>query len=173
MDVVRFGTEGSAATCQAGRAHILGCTHDWPSIQSWDVLLGGSVCLAEVVGNHVVEYTRHAKSGSYYSHIQASMLPIAMTAAIQRTRQSAKAPEPTLQRQQQLIRRRAEALESSSSVGPQMLTGAASVSRTTNTRRGRCLAPFARSFFCTAIATPESGWSCSWEMQRLVHALLL
>ena len=126
-----------------------------------------------IVGYLGVKYTRHVKSGSYYSHIQVSMLMIAMTAALQRTRQGAKALEPAPKRQQQLIRRLAEALESSSSVGPSMITGAASMSRTTNTRRGRCLAPFARLFYRTAIKMTESGRSCSWEMQRLVNSLLL
>ena len=83
------------------------------------MLLGGLVYSAEVVGRIVVEYARHVKSGSYRSHVQIFMLPIAMTTALLQTRQ------------------RAKALESSPLVDTQMVTGSASTTRVTITSRDR------------------------------------
>ena len=86
-------------------------------MQSWIMLLGELVYSAEVVGHFVVEYGRRVKSVSYRSHIQFSLLPIAMT-------------EKPLQ-----TRRRAKALRSSLAIDDGMITGVAGTAGMTITRR--------------------------------------
>ena len=89
----RFSHLPSRETLHSTIYHCRHCgRHDeWPSVQSWTMVLGGLVYSAEAVGRFVVEYARHVKSGSYRSHAQIFTLPIAMTTALLQTRQRAKA----------------------------------------------------------------------------------